>query len=167
MAALEPGSDAPEFSLPDHKGEVHSLTEALAKGPLLLVFFKISCPTCQYALPFFERLHKRLAAAPVGIWAVSQNSLDHTNAFGREFGIATLPVLFDPEEEGYPVSDVYGLTNVPTSFLIEPNGKIAVTSVGWSKDDVAQIAQRLGEAAGEPGLSLFEPQENVLAFRPG
>jgi peroxiredoxin len=167
MPALEPNADAPEFSLPDNKGEVHSLTEALAKGPLLLVFFKVSCPTCQYALPFFERLHKRLVGAPVSMWAVSQNSLDHTNAFGREFGIGTLPMLFDPEEEGYPVSNVYGLTNVPTAFLIGLDGKIALTSVGWSKDDTAQIARRLGEAAGEPGLTLFEPQENVLALRPG
>jgi peroxiredoxin len=167
MAALEPDTAAPQFSLPDDKGEVHSLTEGLAKGPLLLVFFKVSCPTCQYALPFFERLHKRLAGAAVNIWAVSQDSLDHTNAFGREFGIETLPVLFDPEEEGYPVSNVYGITNVPTAFLVEPDGRIAVTSVGWSKDDVARISRQLGQAAGEPGLLLFEPSENVLAFRPG
>lgn len=167
MSALEPGTAAPEFSLPDHKGQVHSLSEGLAKGPVLLVFFKVSCPTCQYALPFFGRLHKRLADAPVTLWAVSQNSIDHTNAFGREFGVETLPVLFDPDEEAYPVSNVYGITNVPTAFLIEPDGSIALTSVGWSKDETAAIARRLGEAAAEPSLVLFAPQENVLAFRPG
>jgi peroxiredoxin len=167
MAALEPGTAAPEFSLPDDKGEVHSLSEGLTKGPVALVFFKVSCPVCQYALPFFERLHKRLAGAPVSLWAVSQNSLDHTSSFGREFGIQTLPALFDPDEEGYPVSNAYGITNVPTAFLIEPDGKIALTSVGWSKHDTAAIARRLGQVAGEPGLLLFEPQEDVLAFRPG
>jgi len=167
MAALEPGTAAPEFSLPDDKGQVHSLSKGLAKGPVLLVFFKVSCPTCQYALPFFERLHKRLADAPVSLWAVSQNSLTHTNAFGREFGVATLPALFDPEEEGYPVSNAYDITNVPTAFLIEPDGKIALTSVGWSRDETAAMAHRLGQATGEPGLTPFEPQEDVLVFRPG
>jgi peroxiredoxin len=167
MAALEPGTAAPEFSLPDDKGQAHSLSELLAKGPVVLVFFKVSCPVCQYALPFFERLHKRLAGAAVGMWAVSQDSLDHTNAFGREFGIETLPALFDSDQEGYPVSNTYGLTNVPTAFLIEAGGKIALTSVGWSKDDIAAIARRLGQVAGEPGLTPFEPQEDVLAFRPG
>lgn len=167
MAALEPGADAPEFSLPNAKGEVHSLTEGLAKGPVLLVFYKVSCPICQYGLPFFERLHKRLADAPVSLWSISQNSIDHTNGFAREFGVETLPVLFDPEEEGFAVSNSYGITNVPTAFLIEPDGKIAATAVGWSKDDTAAMARRLGEAAGEPDLALFEPGENVAAFRPG
>lgn len=167
MAALEPGTSAPAFSLPDDKGQVHSLAEGLAKGPVLLVFFKISCPTCQYGLPFFERLHNRLGNAPVSLWAVSQNSLDHTNAFRREFGVETLPALFDSDEEGYAVSNAYGVTHVPTAFLIEPDGKIALTAVGWSRDDTAAIARRLGQAAGEPALALFGPQENVLAFRPG
>jgi peroxiredoxin len=167
MTALEPGTAAPEFSLPDDKGQVHSLSEGFAKGPVLLVFFKVSCPTCQYALPFFERLHKRLADAPVSLWAVSQNSIDHTKAFGREFGVETLPVLFDSDEEAYPVSNVYGITHVPTTFLIEPNGEIGLTSVGWSKDDTAAISRRLGQAGAQPSLTLFEPQESVLAFRPG
>jgi peroxiredoxin len=167
MSALEPGAAAPEFSLPDDKGQVHSLSEGLAKGPVLLIFFKVSCPTCQYALPFFGRLQRRLADAPVSLWAVSQNSIDHTKAFGREFGVEALPTLFDPDEEAYPVSNAYGITNVPTCFLIEPDGKIALTSVGWSKDETAAIARRLGQAAAEPSLVLFGPQENVLAFRPG
>jgi peroxiredoxin len=167
MAALEPGTDAPEFSLPNAKGEVHSLAEGLAKGPVLLVFFKISCPTCQYGLPFFERLHKKLAGAPVSLWSISQNSLDHTSGFAREFGVETLPALFDPEEEGFAVSNSYGITNVPTAFLIEPDGKIAATVVGWSKDDTAEIARRLGETVGKPDLALFEPGEKVVDFRPG
>lgn len=167
MPALEPGTVAPDFSLPNANGEVHSLSEGLAKGPVLLVFFKVSCPTCQYGLPFFERLYKRLNGAPISMWSISQNSLDHTSAFAREFDVTTLPALFDPEEEGFAVSNSYGITNVPTAFLIEPNGKIGLTSVGWSKDDTAEIAQRLGNAAGESNLTLFAPNEKVVDFRPG
>jgi peroxiredoxin len=167
MAALDPGTAAPGFSLPDAQGRVHSLAEGLAKGAVVLVFYKVSCPTCQYALPFFERLHERLVGAPVSLWAVSQDSLDHTNAFQREFGVETLPTLFDSDVESYAVSNAYGITNVPTAFLIEPDGKIALSSVGWSKDDTAAIAERLGQAAGQGALTLFAPGENVLAFRPG
>ncbi|MEX2304107.1 MAG: TlpA disulfide reductase family protein [Bryobacterales bacterium] len=167
MAALEPGAAAPEFSLPNAHGDVHSVAEGLAKGPVLLVFFKVSCPTCQYGLPFFGRLHKRLGEAPLSVWSISQNSLAHTSAFAREFGVEALPTLFDPEDEGFAVSDLYGITHVPTAFLIEQDGKIATTSVGWSKDDTAAIAQRLGEAAGKPGLALFEADEKVVDFRPG
>jgi len=167
MPALEPGAVAPQFSLPDHHGEVHSLAECLSKGPLLLVFFKISCPTCQYALPFLERLYKRVAGAPVSVWAVSQDPLDRTNAFGREFGVEILPKLFDPEVDGYTVSNSYGITHVPTAFLIEPEGNITLTSVGWSKDDATTLGRRLGEAGGKAALPLFESGEDVLDFRPG
>ncbi len=167
MPALKPGTIAPEFSLPNADGEVHSLTEGLANGPVLLVFFKVSCPTCQYGLPYFERLRKQLDGASVSMWSISQNSLDHTSAFAREFDVTTLLALFDPEEEGFAVSNSYGITNVPTSFLIEPDGKISLTSVGWSKDDTAAMARRLGEAAGKPDLTLFAPDEKVIDFRPG
>lgn len=167
MPALEPGTAAPPFSLPDHQGEAHSLAECLSRGPFLLIFFKISCPTCQYALPFLERLYKRVAGAPVNIWAVSQDSLGRTDAFSREFGVEALPKLFDPEQDGYAVSNSYEVTHVPTAFLIEPDGNITLTSVGWSKDDATTFGERLGEAAGKQVLPLFEPQEDVLDFRPG
>ena len=51
MAALPPGSKAPDFELPDRDGASHSLSDALRKGPVLLTFFKISCPTCQFQSP--------------------------------------------------------------------------------------------------------------------
>jgi peroxiredoxin len=167
MAALEPGSIAPEFVLPDSQGQTHSLSEGLAGGPVLLVFFKISCPTSQYALPFYERLHRRLAGSSLKIWAVSQDSLDHTNAFARHFGVETLPALFDPEEEGYTVSNAYGITNVPTAFLIGPGREVLFTSVGWSREDVRDIARRLGEHTALPNLELFEDGEKVIEFQPG
>jgi len=52
MAALSAGISAPEFNLPTIKGERFSLREALARGPVVAAFFKISCPVCQYAFPF-------------------------------------------------------------------------------------------------------------------
>jgi len=58
MAALGTGVRAPEFELRTMDAKPFSLGDALARGPAVLVFFKVSCPTCQYALPFFERLYK-------------------------------------------------------------------------------------------------------------
>ena len=51
----------------------------------------------------------------------------------KEFGI-TFPILLD-EREAYPVSNAYGLTNVPTIFWIAQDGEIEVSSVGWIKAD--------------------------------
>ena len=57
MAALERGTTAPDFNLQAMDGKQFSLREALARGPVLAAFFKISCPTCQYALPFLQRIY--------------------------------------------------------------------------------------------------------------
>ena len=62
MAALCTGNKAPEFDLKTLDGKRFSLSDELAHRPVVLAFFKVSCPTCQYALPFFERLHKTYGA---------------------------------------------------------------------------------------------------------
>ena len=56
MVALSPGTAAPQFELPAIDGTKFSLKDALARGPVLAAFFKISCPVCQYAFPFFDRI---------------------------------------------------------------------------------------------------------------
>ncbi len=60
MQALEAGAPAPTFALKDADGKTHSLAEALQRGPLLLAFFKESCPVCQFTFPFLERIHQGL-----------------------------------------------------------------------------------------------------------
>ena len=68
MAALSAGTRAPQFELPLIEGGAEfSLESARARGPVLLVFFKISCPVCQYALPFFERLYRAHGGGKVTI----------------------------------------------------------------------------------------------------
>jgi len=115
MPALPVGKAAPDFNLKTFDGKQFALKDALARGPVVLVFFKVSCPTCQYALPFYERLFKAYKNHQVTLVGVSQNDAQDTAAFAREFGVH-FPLLLD-ESSRYPVSNAYGLTNVPTIFL--------------------------------------------------
>src|ERR1700739_2318956 len=116
MAALTAGTTAPDFTLKTQDGKRFSLRDELARGPVVLAFFKVSCPTCQYAFPFLERLHKEYGDKGVKVIGVSQNDAKETAAFNRQFGV-TFPVLLD-ELNRYPVSNAYGLTNVPSIFWI-------------------------------------------------
>ena len=166
MAALPPGSKAPDFELPDRDGAPHSLSDALRKGPVLLTFFKTSCPTCQYGVPFFSRLAPPLEGKPVTVWGISQDSPENTAGFNREFEVS-MPELFDSEEQDYAVSNAYGITHVPTSFLIEQDGTVSVSSVGWDKKEAELISKYLGEASSIPELTPFNPGESVLDFRGG
>ncbi len=160
MAALPENALAPDFSLQDADGLDFQLRQALREGPVLLTFFKAGCPTCQYALPFLDRLAAKLRGTAATAVAVSQDTPLESARFSDEFRYKTRQV-FDVEESRFEVSNAYGLTNVPTVFLIEPDGRIAHTMVSWSKSDVEQIASQL--CVDPP----FEPREEVLDFRPG
>jgi peroxiredoxin len=165
MAALTTGAKAPEFELKAMDGKRFVLSEELALGPVVLAFFKVSCPTCQYAFPFLQRLHQAYGHKKLMLAGVSQNDPKETSLFTREFGI-TFPVLLDDIEK-YPVSNGYGLTNVPTIFWIAQDGEIEVSSVGWVKADFEDINRRMAEAGQIATAPIFKPGDDVRDFRAG
>jgi len=165
MAALTAGTTAPKFELKAMDGKSFVLGEELARGPVVLAFFKVSCPVCQYAFPFLERLERAYGHQRVRMIGVSQNSPKETAAFTKEFGV-TFPVLLD-DRETYPVSNAYGLTNVPTLFWIAPDGEIEISSVGWVKADFAEVNRKMAEAQEISAASVFRPGEDVRDFRAG
>ena len=165
MAALVEGKTAPDFSLPAMDGSKFSLKQALAKGPVVLAFFKVSCPTCQYAFPFLERIYKAYGKRTVTIVGVSQNDAKDTARFTKEFGLS-FPVLLD-DTKSYPVSNAYGLTNVPTVFWIAQDGEIEVSSVGWSRKEMDVVNAKAAQALGEAVKPLFHAGEQVVDFRAG
>jgi cytochrome c biogenesis protein CcmG, thiol:disulfide interchange protein DsbE len=164
MPALATGKKAPDFILPTVEGVRFSLSGALKRGPVIAVFFKISCPVCQYAVPFVERIHQAYGgkATVVGI---SQNTRQDTLVFMRQYG-ASFPVLLDDPSK-YPVSNAYGITNVPTTFLIAADGEIELSSVGWSKRDFETIAAHAAKTSGGTAAAIFHPSEEIAEFRAG
>ncbi len=165
MATLSAGVRAPSFTLPTVEGKQVSLDELLQKGPVVLAFFKVSCPVCQYAFPFFERLHRAKQSTDVTILGISQNNLRDTKEFLREYGV-TFPVALDDPKK-YEVSNGYGLTNVPTLFYVAPDGGIEVSSVGWSKADLEAINQKLAEHFQQTPEPLWLKGEEIQDFRAG
>jgi cytochrome c biogenesis protein CcmG/thiol:disulfide interchange protein DsbE len=174
MAALPAGTKAPDFSLPavsngkdgnNKTGGNFSLQAALKQGPVLAVFFKVSCPTCQYAFPYLERIHKAHGDKKITIVGISQNDQRDTAAFLKEYGV-TFPTLLD-DPNGYAVSSAYGLTNVPSLFLIGQDGQIEISSVGWVKQEVEDINRKLAEAQQITFPQIFQPGEDVRDFRAG
>src|ERR1700723_4689622 len=128
MAALPPGAKAPAFTLQSTDGTKSSLADALKKGPVVAGFFKVSCPTCQFAAPFLERLHETYGGDKFTLFGISQDDAADTLEFCKELDVE-FPILL--ESRGYSVSNQYGITNVPSIFLISPDGKIEETSVGF------------------------------------
>ena len=166
MPALIAGKIAPDFTLTTTDGQTVNLQELLQLGPVVLAFFKITCPVCQYAFPFYERMaqaHKESGAIFLG---VSQNGLKEAKAFASDYGV-TFPIAIDNDANHYKVSNEYGLTNVPTLFYIARDGEIEVSSVGWSKADVDEVNRKLADLRNEKAPLLWRKGEDVQDFRAG
>jgi hypothetical protein len=117
------------------------------EGPVWVAFFKISCPTCQLAFPFLERLHPGTR-----IYGISQNDADDTREFAERFS-PTLPMLLDPEADDFPASNAFGITSVPTMFLVEPGGRIDRVIEGWDRAEM----ERLGAMRATDRVPAFKP----------
>jgi len=164
MSNIVLGNVAPGFSLKSADGEEFSLGTALHHGPVVLSFFKVSCPVCKFTFPFLERLYKHYGGADVSFVGVSQDNTSASRDFAHEFGV-TFPILID--DVGYPVSNAYGLTSVPTFFLINPDGKVQVASVGFGKAEMEEIADALADRRNITRSPVFRKDEAVPAHKPG
>ena len=164
MSSVVAGKTAPAFTLPGADGTRLALADALKKGPVVAAFFKVSCPVCQFTFPFLERMHEAYGNDRVTIWGISQDDAADTKDFWKEYDLS-FPSLVD--EDGYPVSNQYGLTNVPTVYLIAPDGKVKVASIGFSKQDLEKISAELGRHAGQPVAKVFLPGESIPDYKPG
>ena len=164
MSKVHAGNKAPSFELKELDGRRVSLQEALKRGPVVAAFFKSSCPVSQFTFPFLERLYKAYTSDRTTFWAISQDDAGETREFCAEQGV-TFPALLD--EDGYPVSNDYGLTNVPTFYLIAPDGTVQVDSVGFGKKALEKISAELARFLGKPVAPVFQPGEVVPDTKPG
>ncbi len=164
MPAVAQGQPAPTFTLAGIDSRKYSLGQGLGQAPLLLTFFKVSCPTCQFTLPFVERLYRQFRAQGVHVWGVSQDDLRETERFAKEYDV-TFPLLLD--EYPYEISREYGLEYVPTLFLVQRDGRVELATDGFSKRDLLEIQKSLSAISSTEPLRLFQPEEKVPEFKPG
>ncbi len=151
---LQAGDLAPAFTLKDLFGA--SVTSAdLGSDTYVLVFFKGSCPTCQFAMPFVQRI----AEGSTRIFAVSQDDASSTRKFMKQFGLR-LPVFLDSSKDRYPASNGFKIDHVPTFFGIAPDGHVEFSFTGFVKTEL----EGLGRAAG---VETFRTDETVPAMKPG
>src|SRR5579862_7278544 len=136
---LQPGAIAPDIELPDLDGTVWRLREALKSTPVVLTFFKISCPTCQFTLPFLQRL----ADSPDGsaqMITISQDDAADAHEFQQRLGVSIRTLIDAPPR--YSASDAYRITSVPSLFVVERDGKIASAVEGFNKAELEKLGQR-------------------------
>jgi peroxiredoxin len=95
---------------------------------------------------------------------VVQDDARDAKHFAKQFGV-TFPILID--DHPYKLSRQYSLQYVPTIFLIEPDGNIAVSSEGFAKADLLEIHKSLAKSFSASPEPLFKPAEKIPEYKPG
>ena len=158
MALLKVGAHAPDFHLPSLEGGSITLHELLGEGPVVLAFFKVNCPVCQLAFPFLERIHRGRKPGALSVHGVSQNSARATEEFNREYGV-TFTTLLDPEDS-FDASNAYGISYVPTLFLVGRDQKIAWSLEGFHRKQLDWLGR-------QAEVTVFRPGERVPESKGG
>ena len=137
-SSLEPGDEAPDAELPVlGSGETRTISDY--SGDWVLANFWASwCTPCRDESPTLQRFSEDRTGEVVVLGIDTQDLSDDATAFVDEFEL-TYPILRDPDTEE-PLSDDYGATGLPESFLIDPEGRVAVICRGpVTAEDLAEV----------------------------
>ena len=124
---------APEVTLPDLDGHMHSLS-SLRGSKALLVTFATWCG-CRYDLPGWQALVDELAEFNLSVFAVA---VDEEAEKVRRFTDGyRQPVMIDRH---HVVSETYAMSNVPTVVWIDEDGRVALpNSLAFGTDTFADF----------------------------
>jgi peroxiredoxin len=143
---------APEFQAPTPDNAVLRLADYRGKV-VLLNFWATWCPPCIQEMPSMQRLYARLAPQGLVVLGVSldEDGAKRVIPFLARLKL-TFPVALDPEQE---IAGRYGASNLPMTFLIDPEGKVIAAAVGGRDWESPAILDYLTEllGAGSPGKS--------------
>src|ERR1700748_2332787 len=105
---LEIGGRAPEFTLPDHSGQVISLSTLLRPGPLILYFYPADfTPGCTKEACSIRDLHEAIKGAGLDVAGVSPQSRETQQKFRDKYNLP-FARLTDTEKVVIKMYDVMG-----------------------------------------------------------
>lgn len=129
---LEVGTKAPDFTLPDQNGNMHSLSEYRGKKVILYFYPKDNTAGCTKQACGFAERYPQFTEMGAVVLGVSKDSVASHKKFEEKYGLP-FTLLADPELVAIQAYDVwqekknYGKTYmgvVRTTYLIDENGKI-------------------------------------------
>ncbi len=143
--SLDPAEkpSAPGFTLKNLRGENASLSDYHGKV-VLLNFWATWCAPCRKEMPSMEKLWQTYREQGLVILAVSTDNGGESRikSFARRLKL-TFPILLDPDSQA---SDLYQVSGIPVSFLIDRQGRIVAHVLGskdWASESAFQQVENL------------------------
>ena len=120
-AQVKEGENAPNFTLKNLDGKEISLNQFRGKH-VLINFWATWCGPCKIEMPSLEALYERFKDKNFVLLAISNDMFgaNIVKPFVKAHNI-NFPVLLD---QRLKVSNAFGVVSLPTTFMIDPQGKI-------------------------------------------
>lgn len=139
QSRVKVGSPAPNFTFPDLTGKKVSLSDYRGRVVFLNIW-ATWCSPCVDEMPSMEKLYKQFKSDQFEIMAVSIDTqgVKVVVPFMEKLNL-TFPALLDRKGK---IRNIYGVTGIPESFIIDKNGIIIKKVIGpldWSKPDVSRF----------------------------
>lgn len=143
-AALDAGQPAPAFSLPAADGKPVSL--AGLHGRYVYVDFWASwCGPCKQSFPWMNQLQAKLGGQHFQVLAIN---VDEKQSDAARF-LAEVPPSFTVVFDGKGVTPAaYGVQGMPTSFLVDPDGKVVFVHQSFKDGERAALEQKIAALVG-------------------
>ena len=138
------GTEAVDFTLRDLDGREETLSRLRGKV-VLLDFWATWCGPCVKALPILERLHRAYRDQGLVVLGIDAEKPEKIRAFLKKHDY-TFPTLVDVRKQ---VAGQYQVRGIPTTFVIDRNGKIVLHKVGLSSTTERELRDALQKAGVE------------------
>ncbi len=137
--AVEAGAAAPHFSLSTGKGEPLALDKL--RGKVVYVDFWASwCGPCRRSFPWMNEMQQKYGTKGFTVVAIN---VDKKRADAEKFLAqipANFPVVYD---EAGTTPAAYAVKGMPSSYLIDPSGKISYVERGFVDENKAPLEARV------------------------
>ncbi len=143
------GDKALDFSLESLEGGSVSLEDI--RGYKVIVFYKVTCPTCQLTLPFIDKLYKAYGDK-IHFLGIGQDSIKDLKIFKGKYELNFTQLSDTPK---YPVSREYYIRVVPTIYLIDETNKIIFMEEGFVRKSLEELNNKLADITGYELADLF------------
>lgn len=141
------GKPAPPFKLRDMASGKPVSLEELRGRPVVINFWASWCGPCKVEHPVLEWGAKQFGSQAQFLGIVFEDTEDNAQGFLQDMGLS-FPQLIDPKSR---ISVDYGVSGVPETYFITPDGVIMTKHVG--PIDPQTLTQRIQELTAAAGAS--------------
>jgi thiol-disulfide isomerase/thioredoxin len=158
LKSSTPGSFVKDFTL--NTPEEKALSFSSLKGKYVLIDFWASwCGPCKASFPHMKEVYQKYKSDKFEIYSISIDK--DKAAWLKELKVQGLPWLHSLDTKNISQSG-FAVTGVPTTYLIDPQGKILMKEVGFEAGGKSPLEKKLIELFGDKGVTAVVKEEKKV-----